>query len=71
MDATYTKHISGAGPRRKDERPDPDWQVGECPCCGEVTVSNYYYVGGRGYVGRVECWAALGEAPTCDYRRPL
>lgn len=56
---------------RKKERPDPEWCRGPCPVCGEVTVSNAYYCGGKGYLIFVECWGSLGEAPTCDYRRLL
>lgn len=56
---------------RKAERPNPEWVRGECPVCGEVCVSNAYYVGGRGYLLYVECWAGLGVSPTCDYRRQV
>lgn len=56
-------------PTRKEERPDPQWVNGTCPCCGEDTVSNAYYVGGKGYLLFVECWASLGEQPTCSYRQ--
>ncbi len=55
--------------RRREERPDPDWCRGTCPLCGEDVVSNCYYVGGKGYIIVWECWASLGEAPTCDYLR--
>lgn len=58
-------------PHRKAERPDVSWVVGSCPCCGESMVSNCYYIGGKGYKIVHECWASLGEKPTCSYRRPL
>lgn len=59
------------GPAHKAERPAPEWVRGACPFCGEEVVSNAYYVGGRGYLIRMECWASLGESPTCEYRRVL
>jgi hypothetical protein len=52
-------------------RPDPEWIRGRCPMCGEDVVSNCYYVGGKGYIIVWECWASLGDTPTCDYRRVL
>lgn len=63
--------ISGAD--RSEERPDAAWVVGACPLCGEPVVSNAYHVGGHpgGYVLRRECWASIGERPTCDFRRVL
>lgn len=48
-------------------RPDPQWVRGKCPCCGDDVVSNLYYIGGRGYLLRWECWSSLGENPTCGY----
>lgn len=62
------KAVAISGPAA---RPDEEWIKGTCPVCGEVTVSNYYYCGGKGYLGVIECWASLGERPTCDYRRTL
>lgn len=52
-------------------RPDPSWVRGTCPDCGEQTVGNLYYVGGKGYICRIECWASLSETPTCDYRKVM
>jgi hypothetical protein len=51
--------------------PDSSWVRGDCPECGAPVVSNAYWQGGRGYVILWECWEALGEAPTCAYRREL
>lgn len=51
--------------------PKPEWVRGECPQCGQPVVSNCYYVGGRGYLITHECWASLGEKPTCTYRKVL
>lgn len=53
------------------ERPEPEWVRGACPRCGEDLVSNCYYVAGRGYLVLWECWGALADEPTCDYRRVL
>jgi hypothetical protein len=53
------------------ERPDPKWQRGFCPDCGEVLVSNMYYIGGKGFLLVWECWASLSKTPTCAYRRVL
>lgn len=61
--------MTDAAPERKTERPDREWVVGICPCCGEQVVSNSYYVGGRGYVLVNECWSSLGEVQLCDYRK--
>lgn len=55
-------------PVRRIERPDAAWVRSTCPLCGEAVISNTYHIGGRGYVIFWECWAALGEAPGCDYR---
>lgn len=52
------------------EAPDPAWVRGTCPYCGQPVVSNTYWTG-RGYVIRWECWASLGEQPTCEFRRVL
>ena len=56
---------------KPEARPDPEWVRGRCPLCGEDVVSNCYYVGGKGYIIVWECWASLGDTPTCDYRRVL
>ena len=53
------------------ERPKAEWVRGECPACGEPLVGNCYYVGGRGYLIVWQCWASLGPAPTCQYRKVL
>lgn len=53
------------------ERPDPAWVRGKCPLCGDVVISNLYYVGGRGYILRWECWSSLGQNPTCTYQKVL
>ena len=67
--------MSSTTTSRKVERPDVQWVNGTCPCCGEDTVSNAYYVGGRAgqYILVQECWASLGEPAqrTCDYRIEL
>lgn len=52
-------------------RPDPEWVRGVCPECGDDLVSNLYYVGGKGYYIRWECWSSLKEKPTCNYRKVL
>jgi hypothetical protein len=52
-------------------RPDPQWVRGRCPECGDDLVSNLYYVGGKGYLIVWECWASLGDAPGCRYRKVL
>lgn len=51
------------------DRPRPEWVRGVCPQCGSELVSNCYYVGGRGYICAFECWASLGDNPTCGYRK--
>ena len=53
------------------ERPDPRYVRGQCPVCGEEIVSRVLYTGSAGYRIIWECWAAQGEAPTCDWRRVL
>jgi hypothetical protein len=63
---TETKGIT-----KPTERPDPAWVRGKCPCCGDAVVSNLYYVGGKGYLLRWECWSSLGDTPTCEYRKVL
>jgi hypothetical protein len=57
-------------PMRAD-RPDQEWVRGRCPLCDEVTVSNAYWVEGRGYILVWECWGSMADPPTCDYRRVL
>jgi hypothetical protein len=56
---------------KKRSRPEPSWVCGTCPECGEVMVVNYYHVGGRGYLGYRECWASLGDQPTCHWSQSL
>ena len=51
--------------------PNPAWVRGACPLCGSPVVSNAYYVGGRGYKLRFECWESLRPAPGCTYRKVL
>jgi hypothetical protein len=60
------KRVCKVGPR-----PDPSWVRGRCPVCGDELVSNLYYLGGKGYLLRWECWASLGDDPTCSYRKVL
>jgi hypothetical protein len=64
--------VESAVPEER-EPPDPAWVKGRCPVCGGDVVSNTYYVGGRGYFLRLECWNSLGSdrEPTCDYRKVL
>lgn len=50
-------------------RPRPEWVRGICPQCGELLVSNCYYVGGRAYTVIWECWASLADPPACQYRK--
>ena len=60
---------------RRTDQPDPSWIVDDCPSCGGPVVCNSYYIGGRGYVIRQECWYSLTspEFPvaSCDYRHTL
>lgn len=51
--------------------PEPEWIIDDCPECGGPVVVNTYYVGGRGYIVREECWGSLGShrEATCNYRR--
>jgi hypothetical protein len=56
---------------RENGRPDAEWVRGKCPVCGDDLVSNLYYVGGKGYLVRWECWSSLGEDPNCEYSRVL
>ena len=60
-------------PAADQEEPRPEWVLGDCPACGGPLVCNLYYVGGKGYLTRVECWHSLGShrEPPCDYRRVL
>ena len=53
------------------DRPPPEWVRGTCPKCGEVLVSNCYYVGGRGYIVEWQCWAGAQDRSACSYRRVL
>lgn len=66
IEMTVAQPISGPA-----ARPDAEWVKGRCPTCGDDVVSNCYYVGGKGYIIVWECWAGLGERPTCSYRRVL
>lgn len=65
--------LTNATAPRKAARPEVDWIRGECPECGEHLVSNCYFVGGKGYLIFLECWASLGDPSerTCDYRKVL
>ena len=54
-----------------DGQPKPEWTRGICPRCGDQLVANSYYVGGKGYLIVHECWASLGETPSCTYRKVL
>ena len=53
------------------DRPRPEWVRGTCPMCGEVLVSNLYYVGDRGYIFEWQCWAGAQNSSACTYRRVL
>ena len=53
------------------DRPRPEWVRGVCPMCGDEIVANCYYVAGHKYLIVHECWASLGEVPTCGYRRVI
>ena len=64
---TQTEH-----PATRDiGRPDPQWVRGVCPECGDDLVSNLYYIGGKGYLIRWECWSSLKQTPTCNFRKVL
>lgn len=52
-------------------QPDPQWVRGLCPLCGAPVVSNLYYVGGKGYLNRWECWNGTGMNDSCDYKRVI
>lgn len=56
---------------RREARPDPNDVRAVCPYCGSDVVSGVYYLNGSGFVIWWDCWEALGDAPTCTYRRPL
>lgn len=58
-------------PRHDGGRPKEEWVRGTCPECGDVLVSNCYYVQGKGYLIVWECWSALADEPTCAYRKVL
>jgi hypothetical protein len=61
-----------AGTTRKQDRPDAEWvRPDPCPLCGEEVVSNCWYVGGKGYILKLHCWAALGEDATCEWSKVL
>lgn len=51
-----------------ERQPDAEWIRAFCPRCGLPVVSNAYYIGGRGYIVRWECWGSLAMAPSCDFR---
>jgi hypothetical protein len=61
----------GALPLDSEDRPRPEWVRGRCPECGDELVSNLYYVGGRGYLVRWECWASLRNDPQCGFYKVL
>jgi len=69
IEAATADEARGALPADPPDRPHPDWVRGHCPQCGGELVSNIYYVGGKGYLRRLECWESLGTAPTCAYHR--
>lgn len=52
----------------RDDRPDPKQVREQCPCCGSVLVSNWYYRDGKGWVLQWECWESQGEKPQCKFR---
>ena len=54
-----------------DGRPPEARVHGICPQCGEVLVSNCYYVGGKGYIVEWRCWAGAQNSSACSYRRIL
>jgi hypothetical protein len=62
-----------AGTTRRQDRPDAEWvRPDPCPLCGEEVVNCAYYIGGnKGYLIVWECWASLGEDPTCEWRKVL
>lgn len=71
-DALEENAAAALAPRRTDDgRPDPQWVRGRCPECGDDLVSNLYYIGGKGYVIRWECWGSLQENPQCHYKKVL
>lgn len=49
-------------------QPDPALVRGRCPSCGDPLVSQLYYVRGKGYLIRWECWRSQGDSPSCDYQ---
>jgi hypothetical protein len=58
-------------PKVLTDQPDPAWVRGRCPECGDALVSHLYYIHGKGYVIRWECWSNQGELPKCEYKLVL
>jgi hypothetical protein len=72
VEADALKNSAVNTPRRtRDGRPNEEWVRGRCPECGDDLVSNFYYIGGKGYLLVWECWDSLREDPQCSYRRVL
>ncbi len=72
--AGETVIVAGADISDPDDesRPDKQWIRETCPECGDDLVSNMYYIPSKkSYFVAWECWASLGEEPTCKYRRIL
>jgi hypothetical protein len=44
-----------------------EWLAGECPCCGELMVSNVYRLREGVYVRLAECWRRIDGSRACDY----
>lgn len=57
--------------KKTGDRPDPEWVKGVCPLCGDDVVHNLYWIGGKGYLNRAECWSSLGSEPKCNYYKVL
>jgi len=55
-----------AGGNETPHRPEPHWIHGKCPKCGDYTIKDAFYVGGRGYLVQVVCWNG-----DCMYRKML
>lgn len=62
---------TGANYNPETDRPSPEWVRGTCPQCGEMVVSNIFYVEGKGFMVALECWASFQANPTCTYRKLL